>query len=64
MLTSNSEKVSRKIFDAKQWNECMLNLLANEDVEICLRGWDDRILKELIAAIDQSQVCNLTWTTR
>lgn len=38
MLTSNSEKVCRKIFDAKQWNECMLNLLANEDVEICLRG--------------------------
>ena len=59
MLTSNSEKVCRKIFDAKQWNECMLNLLANEDVEICLRGWDDRILKE-----SQSQVCNLTWTTR
>ena len=38
MLTSNSEKICRKVFDAKQWNECMLNLLANEDMEICLRG--------------------------
>ena len=38
MLTSNSDKICKKVFDAKQWNECMLNLLANEDVEICLRG--------------------------
>merc|ERR1719277_2395783 len=38
MLTSNSEKICRKVFEAKQWNECVLNLLASEDVEICLRG--------------------------
>ena len=38
MLTSNSEKICRKVFEASQWNECMLNLLASEDVEICLRG--------------------------
>ena len=38
MLSSNSEKVCRKVFESKQWNECMLNLLASEDVEICLRG--------------------------
>ena len=38
MLTSNSDKICKKVFDAKQWNECLLNLMANEDVEICLRG--------------------------
>ena len=38
MLTSNSEKICRKVFEAKQWNECALNLLASEDVDICLRG--------------------------
>merc|ERR1719394_2286368 len=38
MLTSASNKICNKIFDAKQWNECLLNLLANTDDEIVLRG--------------------------
>ena len=38
MLTSNSEKICSKVFDSKQWEECMLNLLASQDDEICLRG--------------------------
>jgi len=38
MLTSASNKVCKKVFDSKQWNDCLLNLLASTDVEICLRG--------------------------
>jgi len=38
MLTSASNKVCKKVFDSKQWNDCLLNLLASMDVEICLRG--------------------------
>merc|ERR550519_2641357 len=38
MLTSVSNKVCKKVFDSKQWNDCLLNLLASTDVEICLRG--------------------------
>ena len=38
MLTSASNKVCKKIFDSKQWNDCLLNLLASMDVEICFRG--------------------------
>jgi len=38
MLTSASNKVCKKVFESKQWNDCLLNLLANTDVEICLRG--------------------------
>jgi len=38
MLTSVSNKICKKIFDSKQWNDCLLNLLASTDVEICLRG--------------------------
>merc|ERR1712098_374691 len=33
-----SEKVCRKVFDAKQWNECLLSILVNEDSEVALRG--------------------------
>lgn len=38
MLTSASNKICKKVFDSKQWNDCLLNLLASTDVEICLRG--------------------------
>lgn len=38
MLTSASNKICKKVFDFKQWNDCLLNLLASTDVEICLRG--------------------------
>merc|ERR1712200_233997 len=38
MLTSASNKVCNKVFESKQWNDCLLNLLANTDDEIVLRG--------------------------
>lgn len=38
MLTSQSNKVCKKVFDSSQWNECLLNLLANKDFEVILRG--------------------------
>jgi len=38
MLTSASNKICKKVFDSKQWNDCLLNLLANQDNEIVLRG--------------------------
>jgi tetratricopeptide (TPR) repeat protein len=38
MLTSVSTKCCKKVFDSKQWTECLLNLLASLDVEVCLRG--------------------------
>merc|ERR1719400_2152142 len=38
MLTSASNKICNKVFESKQWNDCLLNLLANTDDEIVLRG--------------------------
>ena len=38
MLTSGSSICCKKIFDSRQWTECLLNLLASTDVEVCLRG--------------------------
>jgi len=38
MLTSQSTKICKKVFDSSQWNECLLNLLANKDFEVILRG--------------------------
>ena len=38
MLTAASTKVCNKVFDSKQWNDCLLNLLANTDDEVVLRG--------------------------
>ena len=38
MLTSQSDKCCKKVFDSVQWSECLLNLLANPDLEIVLRG--------------------------
>jgi len=38
MLTSQSTKCCQKVFESIQWNECLLNLLANKDFEIILRG--------------------------
>jgi tetratricopeptide (TPR) repeat protein len=38
MLTSQSNKICHKIFESLQWTECLLNTLANEDIEIVLRG--------------------------
>jgi hypothetical protein len=38
MLTGHSQKICKKVFDSTQWLECLLNLLANEDYEIVLRG--------------------------
>ena len=29
MLTSASNKVCKKVFESKQWNDCLLNLLAS-----------------------------------
>ena len=48
ILTSQSEKCCRKIFDSLQWNECILNLLANPDLDIVLRGVV--IVKNMITA--------------
>jgi len=38
MLTAQSEKCCEKVFDSTQWLECLLNLLANQDYEVVLRG--------------------------
>merc|ERR1712209_335521 len=38
MLTWASNKICNKVFESKQWNDCLLNLLANTDDEIVLRG--------------------------
>jgi len=38
MLTAQSKKCCEKVFDSIQWLECLLNLLANQDYEIVLRG--------------------------
>jgi hypothetical protein len=38
MLTSISNVVCRKVFEARQWQECFLNLLANTDYETAYRG--------------------------
>jgi len=38
MLTSQSTKICKKIFESVQWTECLLNTLANEDTSIVLRG--------------------------
>ena len=38
MLTAQSKKCCEKVFDSTQWLECLLNLLANQDYEIVLRG--------------------------
>jgi len=48
MLTSQSEKCCRKVFDSIQWNECLLNLLSNPDLDIVLRGVV--IVKNMITA--------------
>merc|ERR1719283_578199 len=37
MLTGASNKICNKVFESKQWNDCLLNLLANTDDEIVLR---------------------------
>ena len=38
MLTSASNKCCKKVFESKQWNDCLLNLIASTDAEICFRG--------------------------
>merc|ERR1719168_291727 len=38
MLTSQSTKICKKIFESIQWSECLLNALANQDLNIVLRG--------------------------
>jgi len=38
MLTAQSKKCCEKVFDSIQWLECLLNLLANQDYEIVIRG--------------------------
>lgn len=38
MLTSLSNKICGKVFESKQWEECFLNLLANDDFETTYRG--------------------------
>jgi len=38
MLTAQSKKCCEKVFESIQWLECILNLLANEDYEIVVRG--------------------------
>ncbi|XP_040573143.1 protein unc-45 homolog B [Lepeophtheirus salmonis] len=38
MLTSQSSILCHKVFDSIQWLDCLLNLLANADFQIVLRG--------------------------
>merc|ERR1712106_286927 len=38
MLTSRSNIICKKVFDAEQWNDCILSLLVNEDTDVSLRG--------------------------
>jgi len=38
MLTSQSIKICKKVFDSSQWETCFLNLLANTDYETVFRG--------------------------
>jgi len=38
MLTERSEKICEKVFESKQWEDCILSLLANTDFNITLRG--------------------------
>eukprot|EP00096_Caligus_rogercresseyi_P016764 TRINITY_DN965_c0_g1_i1.p1 TRINITY_DN965_c0_g1~~TRINITY_DN965_c0_g1_i1.p1 ORF type:complete len:973 (+),score=328.63 TRINITY_DN965_c0_g1_i1:292-3210(+) len=38
MLTSQSNVICHKVFDSTQWQDCLLNLLANTDFQIVLRG--------------------------
>jgi len=38
MLTEASSKICEKVFNSLQWEDCLLSLLANTDVEITLRG--------------------------
>jgi len=38
MLTSQSTKICKKVFESIQWTECLLNTLANEDLNIVIRG--------------------------
>eukprot|EP00095_Tigriopus_kingsejongensis_P001782 snap_masked-scaffold225_size250570-processed-gene-1.3 protein:Tk01782 transcript:snap_masked-scaffold225_size250570-processed-gene-1.3-mRNA-1 annotation:"protein unc-45 homolog b" len=38
MLTGQSEKCCQKVFESTQWADCILNLLANPDLDIVLRG--------------------------
>lgn len=38
MLTAQSKKCCEKVFESIQWLECILNLLANQDYEVVLRG--------------------------
>ena len=33
-----SAKICEKVFDSKQWEECLLNTLANPNREVTLRG--------------------------
>jgi hypothetical protein len=37
-LLQASVKICQKVFESKQWEECLLNTLANPDHEITLRG--------------------------
>jgi hypothetical protein len=48
MLTGASNKICKKIFESKQWTDCLLNMLANTDDEIVLRG----------AVVVQHMVCS------
>jgi len=38
MLTESSNKICEKVFDSTQWEDCILNCLANTDYEIVIRG--------------------------
>jgi len=38
MLTGASSKLCKKVFDSTQWESCMLNSLANKDMEVTYRG--------------------------
>jgi len=48
MLTSQSNKLCMRIFDSIQWTECLLNVVANENYEIVLRGVV--VLKNMVSA--------------
>jgi len=50
MLTSRSNIICKKVFDAEQWNDCILSLLVNEDTDVSLRG---SVVVQNMVAVDK-----------
>ena len=60
MLCSASDKICKKVFDAKQWNDCVLNLLANTDDEVVLRG--AVVVQQMVAS--SKEICEAVLETQ